>query len=285
MARCKSASTQSDRGMQARIMRINFFEEFPTAENLARLDMVTWPATIFLACSSLEEFEHVVNQYQREHPQIVFGWWPVIPDSYWISGFANPTDIERIFSLLTARSHERELSILLDLELPRKVLPYIKNMWRIRSTRRRISRFIADAPQYNLRIYTAEYPAPNRMVYRIMCHLGLSPDFSAPHVKIPMCYSSMVRKSLGHRTWAKMQGFVSTLIREHLNSVSLGLGVTATGVYGNEPIIPPQELADDLAWAERSGAEEVFIFRLGGLNEAYLSRIHKYTGSRDSNPK
>jgi hypothetical protein len=58
--------------------------------------------------------------------------------------------------------------------------------------------------------------------------------------------------------------------------VGVGLGTIATGVMENEPILKPDELRADLRWAERAGAEKATIFRLGGVDEAYLDVLEEF---------
>lgn len=41
------------------------------------------------------------------------------------------------------------------------------------------------------------------------------------------------------------------------------------GVLGNEPILKPQDLKIDMAWAKGCDVDEIFIFRLGGINKDY----------------
>jgi hypothetical protein len=257
-------------------MRISFFEEYPTDENFAKLALIPWPSTIFIASPSLEDFTSRILSYERRYPHITFGWWPLLPNSYWLSGLANPQEASELLGALTAKRHERILPVLLDLELPRNIWHYLTNIVHLRANKRLIADFLASAPQYNLRVYTAEYPCPNSVVFRIMDMLGVSPPLSLPHVKLPMCYSSMMRKYFGEKLWNRMQSFATRSIQAHPDRVGLGLGVTATGVLGNEPLLTAKQLADDLDWAEQSGAREVCIFRLGGLNESYISVMQRY---------
>ena len=257
-------------------MRINFFEEYPADENLAKLALITWPSTVFIASPSLKEFESRIRNYGPQYPHITFGWWPLIPHSYWLSGLANPKELTELLTTLTAKKQERQLPLLLDMELPRKARLYLKNSVHLRANKQLIADFLASTPQYNLRVYTAEYPCPHRVVARIMSLLGVSPPLILPHTKLPMCYSSMMRKYFGEKLWKQMQRFEAISIQAHPDRVGLGLGVTATGVLGNEPLLTVRQLEDDLDWAEQSGVREVCIFRLGGLNEAFVSVMHKY---------
>lgn len=255
------------------IMKINFFEEYPTEENMAKLDMIDWPVTVLVAAPSLKEFESIRTRYEQKYPHITFGWWPTIPGSYWVSGFANPSDLDRLFAEITSKKQENKLAILMDLELPLKKSLYFKNLFNIRKNKEKIKKFFNETPDYNLKIYTAEYPAPNSLFLKLWRFFGISPAFSFRHTKLVMCYTSMGVKSLGKEIWANVQRFEKQFALSNQNHVGFGLGTIAIGVLGNEPILSPEDLSKDLQWAKESGVEEVFIFRLGGLNESYISAI------------
>lgn len=252
-------------------MKINFFEEYPTEENMAKLQLVTWPTTALVAAQSLEEFESIRARYSSVYPNVTFGWWPTIPGSYWVSGFSNPKDLERLFAELTSKPHPDELSVLIDLELPLKFSLYVRNLFHLRRNKKRIAAFFADASNHGLKLYASEYPAPNAMTYYLWNFFGISPSFSFPHTKLPMVYTSMGRKSFGEKAVQKIKRWERSFAQTHPHRVGFGLGTIATGVLGNEPILSPEDLAEDLKWARETGVDEIFIFRLGGLNKEVLA--------------
>lgn len=254
-------------------MKINFFEEYPTEENMAKLEMIDWPAVVLVAAPSLKEFESIRVRYEQKYPHITFGWWPTVPGSYWVSSFANPSDLDRLFAEITSKKQERELPVLMDLELPLKRSLYIKNFFKIRKNKKKIKKFFNEAANYNLKIYTAEYPAPNNLFLKLWRFFGISPAFSFRHTKLVMCYTSMGVKSLGKGIWSKVTRFEKNFAQSNQGRVGFGLGTIAIGVLGNEPILSSGDLSKDLHWAKESEVEEVFIFRLGGLNESYISAI------------
>jgi hypothetical protein len=243
--------------------------------NLNKLALVDWQATVLVAAPALNDFESIRNEYGSRYPHITFGWWPTLPGSYWVSGLASPRDLEHVFSEILSKSHERELPVLIDLELPLNKRLWLKNLKYLFSNKRKLAEFFIQAPAYNLKIYTAEYPAATafmRWAYRL---LGISPSFALPHTKLPMCYSSMIDAKAGRRGLQKIQNFERDFARAHPKRVGFGLGTIATGVQGNEPILSLEGLAADFAWASRSGVEEVFIFRLGGLTTDHLTCIRQ----------
>ncbi|HWC57396.1 MAG TPA: hypothetical protein VG621_00370 [Candidatus Paceibacterota bacterium] len=259
-------------------MRINFFEEYPTEENMNKLEMVDWPATVLVAAPSLSAFESIRSVYTSKYSHITFGWWPTIPDSYWVSGFATPLSLDRLFAEITSKKQEDELPILVDLELPRKKSLYFKNLFTITKNKKKIHNFFEEAPNHNVKVYTAEYPALNNLFLRCWRMLGISPPFTLPHTKLIMCYTSMGEKSLGKKVWSRAKQFEKQFASLHPHRVGFGLGTIATGVSGDEPILSPEALIADLHWAKQTSAKEVFIFRLGGLNEVYVSTIKRMCG-------
>jgi hypothetical protein len=259
------------------MMKINFFEEYPTEENMKKLDMIDWPAMVFIAASSIKDFESLRDYYVRKYPQITFGWWPTIPGSYWVSGLVNPSDLDKLFSEITMKRHESELAILIDFEFPLKKYLWFKNIFNVRKNKKKIKKIFQEAPEYNLKIYTAEYPASNNFFLGLWKFLGLSPAFSLPHTKLVMFYTSMGMKFLGKFIWSKVRRFEKYFSQSNHGRVGFGLGTIAAGILGNEPILSPENFAEDLKWAEESGVEEVFIFRLGGFDRSYVSILKKYT--------
>lgn len=256
-------------------MNINFFEEYPTPENMAKLSLVTWPSTILVAAPSLSQFDNIKETYSAQYPHITFGWWPTIPGSYWVSGISNPNDLDRLFTELTSRTHKPELPILLDLELPLQAWKYSKNLFHIQSNKKKITEFIQNASKYNIKIYSAEYPSLSKVLSVIWKWFGISPSFDLPHTKLKMCYSSMGKQWFGNWAWNKITKFEGKGSQEHPGRVGLGLGTIATGVLGNEPILSAEDLEKDIAWAHESNAANVFIFRLGGLTTEYIKALNK----------
>jgi len=185
-------------------MQINFFEEYPTEENLLKLDLITWPAVVLIAASSYEQFDKIKLEYKEKYQNITFGWWTTVSKSYWISGISNPSNLDQIFTDLTSKFHNEELPILLDLELPRQPWKYLKNLVHLNSNKERINNFLIQAPSHNIKVYTAEYPSIGKLLYNIWKMFGLSPSFNFTHTKIRMCYSSMLKKFFGNKTWNRI---------------------------------------------------------------------------------
>lgn len=262
-------------GVYSSHMSINFFEEYPTPENMSKLAFVTSPATVLVAAPSFSEFEKIRTTYSLQYPHITFGWWPTIPGSYWVSGISNSDDLDRLFNELINRPNQSELSVLLDLEVPLKPWKYFKNIVHMRSNKNKITQFIKEAPSHNLKVYTAEYPATNKVLHAFWRWLGLSPRFDLPHTKLRMNYTSMGEQMFGKNILNRIKKYEQGFAQDNPGRVGFGLGTIATGVLGNEAILSPEGLKEDLEWAKKAGVSEVFIFRLGGLNAEYAKVINE----------
>jgi hypothetical protein len=254
-------------------MKVNFFEEYPTDENMSKLDRVDWKSLVLIAAPSLNEFKSIQETYTSRYPLITFGWWPTIPGSYWVSGFSNTEDLKKLLNELTNKKQEKELSVLIDLELPFKSPIYFKNIFNLKKNKRLIEEFLIKAPEFNLKIYTAEYPKMNDFMCWAWTKLGISPPFKFSHTKLPMVYSSILLKSFGKYIFRRVKKFESIYARKNPSRVGFGLGTIAIGILENEPILSSKQLKEDLEWAQSTGVEEVFIYRLGGLNNEYLDQI------------
>jgi len=55
----------------------------------------------------------------------------------------------------------------------------------------------------------------------------------------------------------------------------VGLGTIAIGILGNEPILSPNKLKEDIQEMKKLKVKDIIIFRLGGLNASYINAIKK----------
>lgn len=254
-------------------MNINFFEEYPTLENLEKAKLIDFKSTIFLTANSFKEYKENQKLLSSINPNLSTAYWLILPNSYWISPFSNTEDLENfvkeIFSI------DEPLTILIDLELPlvkHKEL-YFKNFFSFWKNKKILKKFFKEASAHNIKIVTSEYPPffnGMSFIYRL---LGISFDVKKyKHTHCIMYYTSMIPNK-----------FMSNLIRtgiiklRRINpNLQLGLGTIATGVLGNEPKLIPDFLKNDLDFAQKHNISAVNIFRLGGLNEEYIKKIKKF---------
>ncbi len=242
-------------------MQIEFYEEFPSRENLSRLKLVKFPTKIFIASKSVQEFrlyEKIARSYKKG---VEVAYWPLVKNSYWISSFSNTEDLASLFKELNSITN----SLLIDLELP------LKNRWKMMlknfpyfmKNKRLIKEFLEKNRQ---RVTTAEYAST--IVSGFMKFLGL--NYIIDYERSIMWYSSMMPESFNKKI-KKNLGRI-----KDKKKISVSLGVLATGILGNEEILSPENLERDLKFVKDCGFEKIVIFRLGGLNEKYIKVLNKF---------
>lgn len=240
-------------------MQIDFYEEFPTNENLQKLKLVKHPTRVYVTAKSVEEFKKIEKKIKQIKKDTYVAYWPIIPNSYWISPFANPSDLDKTLSELNKLKNH----ILIDLEFPKNKKLIIKNIPHFFRNKRKIKQFFQKNKE---KITAAEFPTS--IMSPLIRFLGL--DYNVKTEKSLMWYSSMNSK------------LVNNYIKRHLNKIkdkenySISLGTIAIGILGNEPILPLEKLEKDLEFVKNSGFKKAVIFRLGGLNKDYINIIDKF---------
>lgn len=241
-------------------MIIEFYEEFPSNENLKKLKQIKFPTKIFIAAKSISEFkkwEKIAKSYKKS---LEVAYWPIVKNSYWISPFSNTEDLIELFNNLDKIKNH----LLIDLELPlrKRWRMYIKNIFHFRKNKKIIKEFLEKNKS---RITTAEYPFA--FVSRFMKFFGL--NYNIDYERSIMWYSSMMKKK------------VNIIIKNNFkriknkNNYSISLGTIAIGILGNEPILSPDQLEKDIEFVKRSGFKKIVIFRLEGLITGYLNILNK----------
>ena len=241
-------------------MKIDFYEEFPSKENLSKLKLINFNSRVFLAAKSLGEFKQLKKQAKAINKKIECAYWPIIPNSYWISPFSNNEDLIKIFRELLGCKDK----ILIDLELPilnKKM--FLKNILSFKKNKKLIYEFLRKNKK---RVITAQFPSAT--LSWLAKILGL--DYNLNLEKSFMWYSSMIPKFLNKR----IKKYLVKL--KDKSNHTLSLGTIAVGIFGNEPILSPNKLEGDLEFIQKSGFNRVTIFRLGGLNEDYIQVIDKF---------
>ena len=240
-------------------MKIDFYEEFPTDENLKKLKLIDFPTRIFVAAKSLDEFKKLEKRIKKINKKVECAYWPIIRNSYWISPFSNTKDLIDLFKELEACDNH----LLIDLEFPLNKKIIFKNLFSWRKNKKIIRRFLE---KNKARVTTAQFPSP--LISWFIRLVGL--DYDVKVEKSLMWYSSIISKSINER-------IKRYLIRlKNKSDYSVSLGTIAFGVFGDEPILSPEDLERDLMFVKRAGFEKIVIFRLGGLNEKYMDIIKKF---------
>lgn len=254
-------------------MKINFFEEFPTKTNLQKLKLITWsPCVIFLAAPSINDFFDYKKLVRNLNRSIEVGWWPILKNSYWVSPWSDSQELLRISKEL--EGFQESTKILIDLEPPimkKSLFLFAKNSPSFWRNKKIIKALLEQKNGKNIEIFTAELSPLNNWFNLALEKLGLIyPQVENPHYKrLLMLYSSMPLFHPKMKTTAEK-------IKQKDSRIEIGLGVIAKGILGNEPLLPPQSLFNDLSWCKKAGFNEATIFRLGGLNQRYLEVIKKF---------
>jgi len=249
------------------MMKINFFEEFPEKEVLKKASLIKFNSIIYIAAQSLKKFDLYSKQIKKINKRITPAYWPILKkeEGYWLSPFSETKALERVFNEL--KKHKKKLTVLLDLELPTHTPKlFFKNFFRFFRNKRMIKDFVMNKPE-NLTLATAEYSINNGLLSFILRFLGIR--LKKVDERIFMCYTSTARNDY----WEKV-------MRKNIKKQkSVGLGVIATGILGNELLLSSDKLGRDLELAQKSKTKTVTIFRLGGLNKEYLEVINKFKSS------
>jgi len=170
-------------------MEIGFYEEFPTKRNLQKLELIRFPTRLFVAAHSVKAFKKLEKQIKKIKRDVKVAYWPIIPNSYWISPFSNTKDLTETFYELEKIDNE----ILIDLEPPFKNKKLIlKNLLFFFKNEKLIRKFLEKNKK---RITTAEF-SPST-ISAFMKILGL--DYNIDTEKSLMWYSSMCPEFVNNR--------------------------------------------------------------------------------------
>jgi hypothetical protein len=240
-------------------MQIDFYEEFPTQENLEKLRLIKYPIRLFVAAKSLEKFRGLEKKVKQIKRDVELSYWPIINNSYWISPFSNIQDLKKLFRQL----EKTDYPLLIDLELPQNKRLIRKNLSRFFKNKKIIREFIEENKE---RITIVEFPAS--AISLPMKMLGL--DYNVKTQKSLMWYSSINSRWINQHIKKSLERI------KYKEDYSISLGTIATGILGNEQILSPENLEEDLEFVAQSGFNKIVIFRLAGLNEDYIKIIESF---------
>ena len=261
-------------------MRLSIFEEYPTTENLQKLDLLRQPVYLYIAAPSLKQWK-VHRDAVINHPFVTgVGYWPILTEreGYWLSPFAQLTAIERVINEL--RACGEELTVLWDAEPP-LIRPsrFIKGLPSFFKKRKLIFEFMKVAKSKGLSVVSCEYASTGSFIDWIYRQFGVSfEQADGIAQKMVMCYTSLPLVAfLRNRLLRQIKGQQ----KRYKGCYSVALGTIAKGAFGNEPILTPEGLRKDLAALSELAVEEVVLFRLGGLDEHYLKVLNEHFSIED----
>lgn len=256
-------------------MRIKFFEEFPTKENIEKLELIDFPTELYVAVHSLKEFYGIRDKLKKNRFVKEVGYWPVLSkeDGYWLSPFCKTRVLERLINEL--KNNKKDLTVMWDAELP-FMEPYlfVRQLPSFLKNRKLIRDFIRNTHNHKIHLAVSEYAVPRYGVETVLRILGVKFDLREyPHKKIIMFYSSMLKSKVFRKP------IIFHILKEkrrYGSKATVALGTIARGILEDEPILSPKQLDRDLALMKKIGIKEVVIFRLGGLDKEYVKVIKKY---------
>lgn len=239
-------------------MKISFFEEFPTKETLDKLKLIpkSFGTKIYIVSHGLDEF----NVF-REKLNFHLVYWPVLEmrEGYWISPFTRRKALKRVLNEV----RDKDIEVMLDLENPTHTKwLYFAELHNFVRNKNFIKEFI-DANGHKL---TLVEMAGNEKKLKFW---GLTYETDTAGVA-KMVYTSLREPLNRKEIIVRLREVCEKGVKRHGSRFKIGLGCIAIGVGGNEPILTPEELYEDLKIAKETGVEETIIFRLGGFNEKYL---------------
>ncbi len=260
-------------------MRISFYEEFPTKQNLDKIRLIKFPTKLIVASKSIKEFNKIRNnikKYKNKNIKEII-YWPVLKkeEGYWFSVFAKHSALKRTVD--ESKQNRSKLTIMWDAEIPilkkslffTQLLNYFKN-------RRLIFDFFRNSKNYNLQILTSEYPLENKFFRKILSKLfvvSFDPNVYG-NKKIVMLYTSFSKNHKNIEKYLEKQIIMGK--RLFGKNFIIGLGCIDAGILGSEPILIPKELDRDLKITKNNKINEAVIFRLGGLDKEYIKIIETY---------
>lgn len=252
-------------------MKISFFEEHPSPENLDKLRTIPFKTDVYIAAKTLTEFLVLKNRIKSHYRQVEkVIYWPVLNPSegYWLSALAKTSALVRTIEEIKSSDEY----ILWDAEVPwlNKTL-YIKNVPYVLRNRLRIKEILFDK-RYSQRLIVTAFPRRGiaSFVTRFLCASFSKGNFSY----IDMLYSSLMTES-DKQTHLKS---IMNQSKHNFFDYKVALGLIGRGEEDHiTPLISPTDLERDLLVAKSEGISEVVLYRLGGLNEEYLKTLKRFS--------
>ena len=134
--------------------------------------------------------------------------------------------------------------------------------------------FLKDSERYNLEITSVEMPLVSE---RFKTLAGIGGDilpFGCE--RIVMAYSGLFRKRSKMLANWYVRRAAARGVADNKNNFGIALGCISTGAFGNENIISPGELNEDIHIAKLEGVKKAYIYSLQGLNREYNNVIERH---------
>lgn len=194
----------------------------------------------------------------------------MLDKSYWISPFSTTSELKRLKDEI---SHiNRKIPVLIDMELPIRIKPYFRNLFLFCRHKRLLKSLIRIANTRKLKTYYCENTSSTRFTLSLLRFLGISENPKHHNGKILIMYYTSIKSK---QKKPKIDAMLQKFSKQFGNRLILGLGTTAIGEKGNEPKLSYENLRRDLRFAKELGVQEVFLYRVGGLDRKYQDILNK----------
>jgi hypothetical protein len=247
-------------------MIISFYEEYPTKENLEKLNLIKFPTKLYLAAHSLKEFKKYKRKIKSRYIEEI-AYWPLLTknEGYWFSAFTKRKALKRTINELK----NTKVPIMWDAELPTHPNPllYLTQLFNFLSNRKLINNFVKN----HKKIYVAEYFFINNRLEKLFRFLCL--NFPPKNNLFPM---RMAYSSLHDFGKTLMEDEIKKGKQEFKDNFILAYGTLATGEESSHKEISFKLLKRDLDLAKKYNVKEVVLYRLGGLNKKYIKILKQY---------
>ena len=227
---------------------------------MEKMKLINFKTKFYIASHSLQDFKRIKIRNKNVKEMI---YWPVLKkeEGYWFSPFSKRSAVKKVLSEIP-----KSLPVMIDLELPttQNSKLYLMQLHNFIGNKKFITNFIKQ----HKNVCTAEY-FPIKITLKF---LGLNYN--------PIMYKTKMIKMFYTSMWPFPRNFLENKIRSYKEKFQdkfiPAFGTIATGISGNESILSPKKLKEDLEIARKNNVKEVIIFRLGGLNKEYIKAISEF---------
>ncbi|MAG52562.1 MAG: hypothetical protein CMH62_01215 [Nanoarchaeota archaeon] len=263
-------------------MQVKIYEEFPTEKNLSKLKLIDFNIELIIAASNLSKFREYEKKVKKNKNVKAVGYWPTLKkeEGYWISPWGKREGLIRILNEIKENVDKGEkLFLKWDAEAPwfMKKSLYITEFFKFFGNVRMIKKFFRDYKS-KIRIITAEKPNILPEWFNDLFGMGFHPE-KYGNEKVKMMYTSLGKYAGSIGAWIFKKWYrrvVKKWGKRHSDKFVIGIGCTAIGILGDEPLITKEEFERDLKFAKENGMKKVAIFRLGGLDKEFVDILKNY---------
>jgi hypothetical protein len=263
-------------------MQFKIYSEFPNEKNLSKLKLIDFKFELIIAAPSLKKFRELEKKVKKYKNITAVGYWPTLKkeEGYWISPWGKREGLVRIINEIKEDVDKgNKLFLKWDAEAPwfMKKSLYTTEAFDFFGNVKIIKKFIRDYKS-RIRIITAEKPNILPEWFNEIFGMAFHPK-KYGNEKVKMIYTSLGKYGGKLGSWVFKKWFervAKKWSKRHKDNFVIGIGCTAIGILGDEPLITKEEFKRDLEVAKKNGVKKVAIFRLGGLDKEFVEILKNY---------